>query len=96
MWGWLVGSRKAVPGGLLAEIVVADVGLDGVHDLWAEETDDGGVDAGGHDAVGVAGGDEAVVGREVLEVFLVVVDIGEGGEAGAEGGDHVGVGFDEP
>src|SRR5205823_8375330 len=61
-----------------------------------EEAHDGGVDAGGHQAEGVAGGDEAVVRREVLEAALDDAGARQPGEARAERRAHGGLRVNEP
>ena len=81
---------------LLAEVLVHDPVLDPLHQRLAEEADDGRVDPGRHEPEGVAGGDEAVVGLQVLEPAPDDADARQAGEAVPEGVAHRLVGVDQP
>jgi hypothetical protein len=89
------GEDEGGAEGLFAEEVLVDVLLDGGHDGYAEVADDGSIDAGGHDAEGIAGGDEAVMRREVFEIAGMEADVRQAREAVAEGVNHEGIGMDE-
>ena len=89
-------DHKRRPDRLLAEELVHDPVLDPLHQPLAEPADHGGVDPGGHQAEGVAGGDEAVVRLQVFEPAADDADAGQAGEPEPEGVAHRLLGVNQP
>ena len=67
-----------------------------LHERLAEEPDDGGIDPGGHQAERVAGGDEAVVGLQVLELRADDADARQAVESLTKGVAHRLFGVNQP